>query len=74
MAGSAIVVSHGPPSAGPALLRAISVGVDGTLAQATVIDVPLAEAMKVGEDVGATVKVVVPEDPPVEKNNPDTPV
>ena len=59
---------------GPALLRAISVGVDGTLAQATVIDVPLAEAMKVGEDVGATVNVVVSEDPPVEKNNPDTPV
>ena len=62
--GTAIVVSHGPPSAAPALLRPILArGVDGILAQVTVIDVPLAEAMKVGEDVGATVNAAVAEDP-----------
>jgi hypothetical protein len=57
-------VSHGPPSAEPALLRPILVGVDGTLAQVTVIDVPLAEAVKDVEGAGAlTVRVVVPTDP-----------
>jgi hypothetical protein len=67
-------VSHGPPSAEPALLRPILVtGVDGTLAQVTVTDVPLAEAVKVGADVALTVNVVVPTDPPGEKNVPVTP-
>jgi len=45
------------------------------LAQVTVIDVPLAAAVKVGAGVSAlTVRVVVPTDPSVEKNIPVTPV
>jgi hypothetical protein len=73
-AGFAIVVSHGPPSAEPALLRPIlATGVDWTLAQVTVTNVPLAEAVNVGADVALTVNVVVPTDPPEEKNNPDAP-
>ena len=58
----------------PALLRPIfGEGVEGTLAQVTVIDVPLAEAVKVGAVVGTTVRVVVPADPPVEKKIPEAP-
>ena len=69
-----MVVSHGPPSAAPALLRPILArGVEGTLAQVTVIEVPLAEAVKVGAVVGTTVRVVVPADPPAEKTHPDAP-
>jgi hypothetical protein len=50
------------------------VGVEDTLAQATVIEVPLAEAVNVGADVALTVNVVVPTDPPGEKNIPDEPL
>ena len=65
------MVSQGPPSAAPSLLRPIFWrGVDGILAHTTVIDVPLPEAVKVGADVGTTVNDAVPTDPPEEKISP----